>query len=599
MKPRAGIPAPRDDHGYSDSPTKTLTDSRGRHVWLRVLTLLLQDRGRLIASFTVVLWSVGLSMLGTVLLKRVVDEALPQRDASLLTTLCLVMIAAAVLASVCTVLMARLNHTIGQRLVHRLRVEMFRATQRMRLEHFTTESVSGIQTRIANDVDGISNVVTFAAQGMVASAAVLLTSAVIMLVLSWPIALVSLTLAACLNVLNNRFAKRRRRLTRAQQGLISGMVQFVGEHLSFSGVLLGRTLKRERWQYEKFEALSADVARTAVQERLAGRTAVATISVTLSALPILVYWAAGTVLSGISLGSVIVITALQSNISMPIQQLMQLSSDVQSSRALFERIFEVIDRPDAAMGDSKYGHPAPSGATSGAVRRIVAEGLDHAYEGRQRKSLDGAAFNLHGGGRIFVTGESGSGKSTLALILAGLVDPQAGSVSVTLENGERRSDVRTFVCLVPQEATLFNLSIRENLAFGQAEASAERMAEVLRTVELEALVSRLPRGLDTVVGDRGAKVSGGERQRLAVARALLSEHPVLVFDEFSSGLDSVTSEAVFERLLERISFRTLVVITHCLPTLRDGDVVVKMEAGKVVRVDAIGAGGPQAVPMAK
>ncbi len=561
-----------------------MTDSRGRHVWLRVLSLLLQDRGRLTASFTVVLSSVALSMLSTVLLKRVVDVALPQRDAHMLSTLCAVMIAAVGLASLCTVLMARLNHTIGQRLVHGLRVEMFRSTQKMRLDHFTTESVSTVQTRIANDVDGISNVVTFAAQGMVSAAVSLLTSAIIMLVLSWPIAVVSLSLAACLNVLNNRFAKRRRRLTRVQQGLISDMIQFVGEHLSFSGVLLGRTMDRERWQYEKFEALSDDTARTAVQERLAGRTAVATISMTLSALPIFAYWAAGTVLDGVSLGSVIVITALQSKISMPIQQLMQLSSDVQSSRVLFERIFWVIDRPQTTA--SAEPQTSPSVAV-GPVRRISAVNLEYAYEGQQRKSLDGAALDLHGGGRIFVTGESGSGKSTLALVLAGLVDPQAGSVTITLDDGACHTDMQKFACLVPQEATLFNLSIRENLAFGHPAASPERMTEVLRTVELEGFLSRLPEGLDTVVGDRGAKVSGGERQRLAVARALLTDYPVLVFDEFSSGLDTATSEAVFERLLERISSRTLVVVTHRLPTLRNGDVVVRMEGGKVVGVDAI------------
>ncbi|WP_051854238.1 MULTISPECIES: ABC transporter ATP-binding protein [unclassified Streptomyces] len=561
-----------------------LTDSKGRHVWLRVISLLLQDRVRLAASFTVVLSSVALSMLSTVLLKRVVDVALPQRDTRMLSTLCAVMIAAAVLASVCTVLMARLNHTIGQRLVHRLRTRMFRATQRMRLEHFTTESVSTIQTRIANDVDGISNVVTFAAQGMVSSAASLLTSAVIMLILSWPIAVVSLSLAVCLNVLNNRYAKRRRRLTHVQQGLISDMIQFVGEHLSFSGVLLGRTMDRERWQYETFEALSDDTARTAIQERLAGRTAFATISMTLSALPIFAYWAAGTVLQGVSLGSVVVITALQSKISLPIQQLMQLSSDVQSSRALFERIFAVIDRPSTT---AEPEFQEPGAVTAGPVHRMCAVDLDFAYEGRQRKSLNGASFDLHGGGRIFVTGESGSGKSTLALVLAGLVVPQAGSVTVTLADGERHSDMRKFVCLVPQEATLFNLSIRQNLAFGNPAASTERMREVLRTVELEGLLSRLPDGLNTVVGDRGAKVSGGERQRLAVARALLTDYPVLVFDEFSSGLDTATSEAVFDRLLERISARTLVVITHRLPTLRNGDVVVRMEEGKVAGVDTI------------
>jgi ATP-binding cassette subfamily B protein len=560
-----------------------MNHSGGRSLWVRVLTLLALDRVRLTASFCVVLSTVALSMISTVLLKRVVDVALPQHDIGLLSTLCSIMLGAAVLAAVFTVLMARLNHTIGQNLVHKLRRDMFRATQRMPLEHFTNNSVSDIQTRIANDVDGISNVVTFAAQGMVASAAALVTSAVIMLIMSWPIALVSLSLAVSLNILNNRFARKRRRLTHAQQGKVSDMVHFIGEHLSFSGVLLGRTMGRERWQFEKLDGMSRETADTSVQERLAGRTAIATISMTLALLPILAYWAAGTVLDGISLGSVIVITALQAQISTPIQHLMQLSSDVQSSRALFERIFEVIDQPDALPMGGKRVAVAKEREPVAEIRITDAE---FSYDGSPRKALNSINLVVPAGRRMFITGESGSGKSTLALMLAGLITPQDGSISVRLNSGRTVDDMRAVSTLVPQESTLFNLSIRENLAFGDPSCSPEQMAAVLRTVELDRLLTRLPDGLDTAVGDRGAKLSGGERQRLAVARSLLANYPVMVFDEFSSGLDEATSEAVFESLLQKIHGKTIVVITHKLPALHDGDTVVTMHDGTVISVES-------------
>ncbi|QJT03878.1 ABC transporter ATP-binding protein [Streptomyces asoensis] len=523
----------------------------------------------------------ALTMTSTVLLKRVVDVALPRHDVRLLSILCSVMLLAVVLTSLCMVVTARLNHTIGQGLVHRLRGDIFRATQRMPLEHFSTHSVSGVQTRIANDVEGISNVVTFAAQGMVASAAALVTSAAIMFILSWPIALVSLSVAVALNILNNRYAKKRRSLTHAQQGKASDMVHFIGEHLSLSGVLLGRTLGREHWQLERFEGMSREAADTAIQERLAGRTALATISMTLAVLPILAYWAAGTVLHGISLGAVIVITALQAQISMPIQQLMQLSADVQSSRALFERIFHLIDLPDSSPRQQASIAEAKQRAPVADIRVIDAE---FSYAGRTGKALDSINLTLPAGSRVFVTGESGSGKSTLALLLAGLITPQAGSVSAYWASGHAAESVRAVATLVPQESTLFNLSIRENLAFGDPSCTLERMTAALRTVELDRLLARLPDGLDTIVGDRGAKVSGGERQRIAVARALLADYPILVFDEFSSGLDGATSEAVFEGLLQRIQDKTLIVVAHRLPTLREGDTILTMHAGRVTEV---------------
>ncbi|MFF3335157.1 ABC transporter ATP-binding protein [Streptomyces sp. NPDC002888] len=561
-----------------------MTHPGGRVLWLRVLRLLALDRVRLTVSFFVVLSSVALTMTSTVLLKGVVDVALPQHDVRLLSMLCSLMLLAVVLSSLCMVVTARLNHTIGQGLVHRLRRDIFRSTQRMPLEHFTRHSVSDVQTRIANDVEGVSNVLTFAAQGMVASAAALITSAVIMLIMSWPIALVSLSVAVALNILNNRYARKRRRLTHAQQGKASDMVHFIGEHLSLSGVLLGRTLSREHWQFERFDGMSREAADTAIQERLAGRTALATISMTLAVLPILAYWAAGTALHGISLGAVIVITALQAQISMPIQQLMQLSADVQSSRALFERIFELIDLPDSLPRRDKHVVDAREREAVTEIRFVDAE---FSYGERIGKVLDSVNLTLPAGRRVFVTGESGSGKSTLALMLAGLIIPQAGSVSACLASGRTAEDMRAVATLVPQEPTLFNLSIRENLAFGDPSCTPERMTAVLRTVELDGLLTRLPDGLDTVVGDRGATVSGGERQRMAVARALLADYPVLVFDEFSSGLDDATSEAVFEGLLQRIEGKTLIVVAHRLPTLRDGDIVLTMSSGKVAIVESV------------
>jgi ATP-binding cassette subfamily B protein len=416
---------------------------------------------------------------------------------------------------------------------------------------------------------------------MVYSAAALVTSAVIMLIMSWPIALVTLTFAVCLNVLNNRYAQKRRHFTHMRQGKISGMIHFAGEHLSLSGVVLGRTMDRERWQFDRFDRVSREVRDVSIQERLAGRTAIAMISLTLATLPILAYWVAGTLLTGVSIGSVVVITALQSQISKPIQQLLQLSSDIQSSRVLFERIFQVLDQPSAGPYQDER---SPEAKVAEGVVEVCFSNVVFSYDGSSKQALASVNLTFPAGKRIFITGESGSGKSTLALMLAGLISPQSGSVRVRLNSGRVVEDMRAVVTLVPQESTLFNLSIRENLAFGDPSGTAEQMTSALRSMELAHLLSKLPDGLDSVVGDRGAKVSGGERQRLAVARSLLADYPIMVFDEFTSGLDAATSEAVFESLLKTIKDKTLVVITHRLPSLREGDVVVTMHDGVVTDI---------------
>ena len=551
-------------------------------VWRRVAGLLMRDRKRFVLSLCVAVSSVTLGMVSTVLLKQTVDVALPERDAAQLGLLCSVMLAANVGVGVLTIVLARLNHTLGQGLVHTLRRDVFAATQRMPLGHFTANSSSDVQTRIASDIGGVSDVLTFAVQGVIAAAAGLVASAVIMFVLSWQLALMSLALAFSLNLLNNRYARKRRRLAHTQQSRVDDMMRFVGEHLSLSGVLLGRTMGREAWQFGHFDELSRKTAREAIEQRLAGRTSIAVISMTLSLLPVLVYWAAGTVLTGVSLGAVVVITALQARMSMPIQQLLQLSSEIQAAGALFDRVFATIDSPS----DHDRTPRAPRRRTPVASSEIRLDDVTFAYPGGERPAVRSVSLTIPAGRRTFVVGESGSGKTTLALLLTGLVVPDTGTVSAVLADGRATRDMAAVATLVPQDSVLFNLSIKENLAFGDPSCGTQRMADVLETVELARLVSRLPEGLDTAVGERGAQMSGGERQRLAVARSLLTDAPVMVLDEFSSGIDAETAEAIFASLLAKVDDRTLIFVTHRLPPLRDHDIIITMNDGAVISVES-------------
>ncbi|MEE1750698.1 MULTISPECIES: ABC transporter ATP-binding protein [unclassified Streptomyces] len=559
-------------------------------LWVRVARLLLRDRRRFFSSIAVILSSVALTMASTVLLKEVVDVALPQRMVGFLSLLCTAMLVANVLTSLLTVVTARLNNRMGQNLVHLLRREVYAATQKMPLEYFTSKSTSEVQTRIASDIGGVGSVLTFAAQGIIGSAASLVAAVVIMIVMSWPIALLSLGLAAALNMLNNRYAKRQRKLAHSQQERVTDMMQSVGDDLSLSGILLGRTMARENWQLAKFESLSLNAAHEAVKQRMAGRTAFAIISMMLSLMPITVYWAAGTLLPDVSLGSVIVITALQANLSMPIQQLLQLSSDIQASGALFERIFDSID----ASPDRNSTAAAVRLSADSVVSTISLEALSFSYSGANSKTVDSVSLNLPVGGMIFIVGASGSGKTTLGLMLAGLLEPEEGSIRIDLLDGSRVGNPGSVVSLVPQESVLFNQSIRENLSFGDPGCTPEAMMDALRVVGLAHRVERTPQGMDALVGERGAQMSGGERQRLALARGLLSRYPIMVIDEFSSGIDKATTESIFANLRDAADGRTLIFITHRLPSLCDGDLVVTVEAGKVAATDLVGAPSPVA-----
>ncbi|MFI6646078.1 ABC transporter ATP-binding protein [Streptomyces sp. NPDC050529] len=549
------------------------------HVWFRVVGLLARDSRGLILSITVLVISVVLGMLSTVLLKEIVDVALPQHRVGLLSTICTIMALANILTSIFTVVSARLNNKMGQKLVHTLRRDVYRATQAMPLEYFTSKSTSEVSTRISSDIGGVSDVLTFAAQGFIGSFIGLAASVAIMMVMSWQIALVSLLLAILMNLLNNRYSRRRRQLAHTQQACVADMMRSVGENLSFSGILLGRTMAREAWQLESFEKLSLRAAGEAVRQRLAGRTAFAIISMTLSLLPVIAYWAAGTVLSGVSLGAVIVISTLQARISIPIQQLMQLGSELHAARALFERIFATID----ACPEQESGGPAIRLAEGVSIAGISVTGVSFRYGESERKVLKGASLAVPAGKRVFLTGESGSGKSTLALILAGLLKPESGSLRVQMSDGSFTDDVASATIIVPQESVLFNQSIRENLLFGDPDCTIEEMTRVLCTVGLSHVVEAGGYGVDALVGERGAQLSGGERQRLALARALLSDYPILILDEFTSGIDKETSDAIFERLLCEHGRRTMIFVTHSLPPLGEDDLVFVVKDGGVAQ----------------
>jgi ATP-binding cassette, subfamily B, bacterial len=538
-------------------------------------------RWRLLASMLLVIVSVALSMIWPLLLKEVINVALPRRRTDLLAALCLAMIAAGAASTVLLLLQGAFANSLGQAVVHELRVDVYDRVQHMPLESLSGRANSDIQAILASDIGGISDLITFTAQAILAAVVNLVAASLVMLILSWPLALASLLLALVLNTANAHFARKRNMLGRIRQEKVAEMLKAVGEDLTVPGVVLGRTLGRSVAQRQKFLAISTDIAALTRRQRMAGSSARALIGIALACVPPAIYWLSGTWVPGLSLGSVVVLSTMQTRVSGPIQQLLSLNGEFQASLAMFERIFAYLDLESPPV----RAHLATAGAApSPAVPRpglLRANGVSFRYPAADRDALSNVNLSVRPGTTTVIAGTSGSGKSTLALIMSGLMAPTSGAVDL---NGATvsQSVIRSMVTLIAQEGATFNASLRDNLLFAKPDASEAELIDVVAAASLGELVGRLADGLDTIVGERGYQLSGGERQRISVARALLAPSPVLVADEATSALDINTAESVHRALRERAE--TLLVIAHRLPRLADHDQVVLLERGRIADV---------------
>jgi ATP-binding cassette subfamily B protein len=538
-------------------------------------------RIEIVATLVLVVLATGLTVISPLLLVQIINQALPEHNARLLGLLCGTLLLLAVITNGAVIAQNALTNWVGQRIIHQLRTDLFDTVQRMPLHFFSAESNSEIQSRMVSDIGGISDIITFTAQSTVGSVVSLASCAIVMVVLSWPLALVSLALALVLNLTNSRFTKRRRLLATQRQERVSEMLVVVAEDLSLPGVILSRTLGRQVSQQERFAAASDDVATLTYQQRLAGNSARVLIGMTLGCVPPLIYWLSGTVFTGLSVGTVVVLALLQLRVSTPIQQLLGLSASVQSASAMAERI-------TAYLSPAVELEPVPAPAESRPARRhpapplLRASQVSYDYPSSRQRALSDVSVEFPPGSITVVTGATGSGKSTLALILAGLIAPSAGAVHLGPDVAAL-ADLRREVMLISQDAAMLNASIAENLLFAEPDAAPADLDRALRIAQLDTWVASLPDGIDTQIGERGYEVSGGERQRIALARAMLSASPVFILDEATSALDSATADAVNTALRQHCPGRTLIMISHRTTYVEAGDRILVIGDGRVAQ----------------
>ncbi len=574
----------RSTRGGARTPPPLMDPERTRDN-RRILRLFAPYRVRLAAVIGLIVISAGLGMISPFLLRGVLDTALPERNGPLLTELVAGMILIAIATGAIGVWQTYISNIIGQRVMHDLRAAVYRHLQRMSLAFFTRTRTGEVQSRIANDIGGIDSVVTTTATSVAQNATTVIATIVAMIILDWRLAAFSLVFVPPFVWLTRRVGQVRRTITTERQSRLADLSALVSESLSVSGIMLGKTMGRGRDLAERFTTESREIADIEVRSRMAGRWVMSTIQMVFAIQPALVYWIAGQnfVHGGhaISIGTVVAFTQLQTRLLFPISSLLSTGADVEASLALFDRIFEYLDLPVDIV---EAEHPVQLRAEE-VLGEVRFEDVSFRYsEDAENWTIHDVDVVVPAGTRTAVVGETGAGKTTLGYLVARLYEPQSGRVTidgVDVRDASLESLAAT-VGVVSQETYLFHASVRENLRFARPDATDEEVEAAARTARIDTLISSLPEGYDTIVGERGYRFSGGEKQRMAIARTILRNPPVLVFDEATSSLDTQT-EAAVQAELERLSEgRTTITIAHRLSTVRDADQIVVLDKGRIV-----------------
>jgi ATP-binding cassette subfamily B protein len=539
-------------------------------------------RLRLGALLTLIFLGSILSVASPFLLREAVDKGILHRNLTLLSWLVGGMIALAIINGVISVAQTWISNQVGQRVMHDLRAAVYAHLQRMSLAFFTRTRSGEVQARIAYDIGGIDDVVTSTATSTVSTVATVAATVVAMFALDWRLTLFSLCLLPFFVWLTRRVGNERRRIQSVRQGRLADMSTLVEESLSVSGILLGKTMGRSHELVDRFSRESSELADLEVRARMAGRWRMASVQMSFAIMPAAVYWFAGYNIAhghaAISIGTVVAFTTLQTRLLFPMQQLLSVGLEVQTSLALFGRIFEYLDLPVDIV--ERPGARALSG-----VRGDVSlQDVCFRYTPEAPWTLEEIAAEIPAGTRTALVGETGSGKTTLAYLVARLYEPQRGRVAidgVDIRDMTLNSLAGT-VGLVSQETYLFHASIRENLRFACPDATDEQIEDAARAAQIHELIASLPEGYDTQVGERGYRFSGGEKQRIAIARTVLRNPPVLVLDEATSALDTETERAVQLALDDLSRGRTTIAIAHRLSTIRDADQILVLDDGRIL-----------------
>jgi ATP-binding cassette, subfamily B, bacterial len=558
----------------------------------RIVRLFRPHRRVLTVIVVMILTSSVLSVISALLVRRVFDHGLFVAGGpalGVLYPLVAALIAIPIVNGVLNVGQAYLTEVVGNRVLQELRNQLFEHLERLSLAFYTATRSGEVQSRLANDVGGVQTTITSTASSVVSNVVTLVSSVVAMLLLSPLLTAISLAATPFFVLFSRRVGRARRTARREAQASLAVMGSITQETLSVSGILLAKVFGRQEHEVDRYRAENANQAALQIRQAIVGRSFFAVTQAFFGISPALVYLVAG--LQGthgdLSAGTLVAFTTLQSRLLIPINQLLQVSVDVQSSMALFGRIFELIDlrpqitdRPDALRinADEIEGEVA----------------LDHVsfrYGGGEdggppapQEALRDVSMLVSPGQLAALVGPSGAGKTTISYLIPRLYDVEQGSITIDGHDVRDLSaaTIAHAVGVVTQESYLFGGTVRDNISYGRPDATDDEVVAAARAAFIHERIMALEHGYDTVVGERGYRFSGGERQRLAIARVILEDPPILVLDEATSALDTESERIVQQALESLIQRRTTIAIAHRLSTIRNADVIFAVENGNIV-----------------
>jgi ATP-binding cassette, subfamily B, bacterial len=567
-------------------------------------------RARLAFIAVLILITVGIGVINPILLGLAIDNIAPDgpHDLGLLFLQCGLMILLPIVTSALGVWQSYLSNVVGQRVMNDLRLALYRHLQWMPLRFFTETRTGEIQSRIANDVGGVQSVVTDTASSVLANVATVLTTVIAMAILDWRLTLLSLSLLPVFAYITYRVGKVRRTVSALTQRSMAEMSAITEESLSVSGILLSKTFGQQDASIERFRAESQRLGELPVRGQMIGRWFFALIGTFFSIMPAFVILLAGTLIIGgdpnISIGTIVAFTTLQSRLFFPLGQLLNVQVEIQGALALFDRIFEylempheITDAPDAVeltrastRGEVGFDHVSFRYPVSEGQVDVTGEMVEAESEGRAVPSrvmpfaLNDITYTAAPGQLVALVGPSGSGKTTSTYLIPRLYDVDAGSVSIDGVDvrGISLTSLGRVLGFVTQETYLFHDTVLANLRYAKPDSTMEEIESAARAAAIHDRIMELPDGYDTVVGERGYKLSGGEKQIVAIARVLLKDPRILILDEATSALDTV-SERLIQAALARLEVgRTTIAIAHRLSTILRADQILVMQRGRIV-----------------
>ncbi len=577
--------------GYMVDPDKTKQENadapKVENLLGRIAELFENHRVTLIGTVVLVLLGAGLSVIPPLLIEQTFnlglfpDTGFPNME--VLIQLVSLMILIFFVSAAIGVWQTYLTSKVGNQVMGELREKLFSHLQSMELAFFTKTKTGTIQSRLQNDVGGVANVLSNTVSNVLGNSVTVIAAFIAMLLLSWQLTLVAVVVMPLMVIAQKRIGKIRAKIAGETQESLSEMTAITQESLGVSGILLAKSFGREQIEVDRYKRENLNQIKLQVRQTMSGQWFFALVQVFFSAIPAIIYLVSGWLITGgieISIGTIVAFTTVQARLLFPLMGLMRVVLDIQTSQALFARIFEYLDLIPEITDPEQ-----PEKLDESKLGNVEFQNVSFSYPGAEAETLKGIDLEINRGQYVALVGPSGSGKTTISYLIPRLYEVTSGKVLFAGSDVRnlKQTDLIEHIGIVSQETYLFHATVRENLGYAKPGASDDEIITAAKAANIHETIMSFPEGYQTMVGERGYRLSGGEKQRIAIARVLLKDPEVLILDEATSSLDT-QGERIVQKTLDSVTGdRTTIAIAHRLSTVMNADVIYVIHNGEIVQ----------------